>query len=184
MKQIVYTFGRFNPPTKAHGMVIEQIKSLAKDLGCDYHVHPTMTHDKRNPLSYERKLHWMHKAFDFEMRYHTADKIRTLFDLLHSFEKDGYTRVIMIVGSDHVHKFKTILEDYNGTGEFYFPDGCLVICSGERNSDANDMTGVSASRMRAAAHNDDLKTFSLCSPETLSDDDIRMLFEEVKSLNT
>ena len=59
----------------------------------------------------------------------------------------------MVVGSDRVDEFDKLLNNYNGEQArhgFYGFDDIKVISAGDRDPDAEGVTGMSASKMRAA----------------------------------
>ena len=60
----------------------------------------------------------------------------------------------MVVGSDRVQEFANLLDKYNGVEGrhgYYGFDNIEVVSAGERDPDAEGVTGMSASKMRAAA---------------------------------
>ena len=68
----------------------------------------------------------------------------------------------MVVGSDRVREFDTLLKRYNNVksrhGYYYFED-IKVVSAGARDPDAEGAEGMSASKMRAAAAKGDLEAF-------------------------
>jgi hypothetical protein len=71
----------------------------------------------------------------------------------------------MIVGSDRVPEFKKLLNAYNGK-EYKF-DNITIISAGERDPDADDVSGMSASKMRALAVDNQDAAFMRGAPSTL-----------------
>ena len=71
-------------------------------------------------------------------------------------EQEGRTKVIMIAGDDRVMEFQKLLNQYNGKPtkagnvEYTF-DSIHVVSAGQRDPDADDVTGVSASKARELA---------------------------------
>jgi hypothetical protein len=90
---------------------------------------------------------------------------RNVIQILQSLEKEGYTDVTMIVGSDRVPEFKKLLNAYNGK-EYKF-DNITIISAGERDPDADDVSGMSASKMRALAVDNKDAAFMRGAPSTL-----------------
>jgi hypothetical protein len=76
----------------------------------------------------------------------------------------------MVVGSDRVNEFSALTNKYNGVksrhGMYNFEDGINVVSAGERDPDADDVSGMSASKMRAAAADNDYPTFSKGLPSS------------------
>ena len=49
--KMVYTFGRMNPPTIGHGVVMKKIQKMAK--GNDHRIYVSQSQDsKKNPLDF------------------------------------------------------------------------------------------------------------------------------------
>lgn len=161
-KEITFTFGRFNPPQIGH---LKLLDATSKVSG-KYAVYASHTTDaKKNPLPYDVKIKWMRKMFPRHARSILIDTtIKTALDALVKFYDQGYTKVNMVVGSDRVAEFDTLFSKYNGVkmrnGFYNFEGGVNVISAGERDPDADDVTGMSASKMRAAASSNDFQIFS------------------------
>jgi len=172
-KTLVFTFGRFNPPTTGHQKLLDKVASIA---GRDtYRVYVSQSEDpKKNPLSYEDKIKFLRKMFPKYARSIILNKsIRNALEVATSAYDEGFTRLVMVVGSDRIPEFQKILtkyEDVKGTHGYYkFPDGISIVSAGERDPDAEGVEGMSASKMRAAASAGDLKTFSKGLPSGFSD---------------
>ena len=68
----------------------------------------------------------------------------------------------MVVGSDRIREFDTLLKKYNsvkGRHGFYKFNNIEIVSAGERDADADDVSGMSASKMRAFADKGDLDSF-------------------------
>lgn len=163
-KEVVFTFGRFNPPTNGHEKLINKVASLAK--GNNYRVYASQSQDpKKNPLDFSTKVKVMRKMFPKHGRAIMADKgIRNALDILVKLYDQGFTKVTMVVGSDRVNEFSALTNKYNGVkarhGMYNFEDGINVVSAGERDPDSDDVSGMSASKMRAAAASNDFSSFS------------------------
>jgi hypothetical protein len=88
-----------------------------------------------------------------------------------------YGNIIMIAGSDRVREFQTLADKYNGKDYNY--KSIKLISSGERDPDAEGVTGMSASKMREMAKRNDYRSFKQGVPN-LSDSDSKQLFDAVK----
>jgi hypothetical protein len=173
-REVVFTFGRFNPPTIGHGKLIAKVATLA--TGNNYHIYASQSNDpKKNPLEYKEKLAVMRKMFPkFGRNIIDDKKAKTALHIASSLYDQGYTQVTMVVGSDRISEFKTLLNKYNNVsgkhGYYDFPDGILVVSAGDRDPDSDDVDGMSASKMRAAAIQGDFKSFSNGIPKEYGDD--------------
>lgn len=154
---VVFTFGRFNPPTTGHEKLIEKLASVAKKEGADFMVFPSHSqNDKKDPLDHKTKVGFMKKMFPKYSRNIISNKnAKTAFLIAPMLYDMGYKRCIMVVGGDRVTEFETTLNKYNGKkgshGFYDFKDGIEVVSAGERDPDAEGVAGMSASKMRAAA---------------------------------
>tara|TARA_Y100000389_G_scaffold180516_1_gene195384 strand:- start:616 stop:2574 length:1959 start_codon:yes stop_codon:yes gene_type:complete len=160
----VFTFGRFNPPTTGHEKLMDAVAGQAKkNVGAPYYVFASHSENpKKDPLPYVKKVAYMKKMFPKHARKIIVDKARNVFEIAVSLHNKGHKSVIMVVGSDRVQEFDTLLNKYNGveSGHGYYGfDNIEVVSAGERDPDAEGVTGMSASKMRAAASSDDFNSF-------------------------
>ena len=165
VKEITITFGRFNPPTTGHGILLDKVASVGGKNA--YRIYASHSNDtKKNPLKYDEKIKFLRKMFPKYARNIIADEnAKTIFNILTIIHKEGFTKLNLVVGSDRVDEFKTLLNRYAGTtlkdGTTYdFKDGLDVISAGERDADSDGADGMSASKMRAAVVANKFKEFS------------------------
>ena len=181
---VIFTFGRFNPPTVGHEKLITAVQSVAKSKGGDFFVYPSHSQDpKKNPLSQPQKIKYMKKMFPKYKRNIIASTGKTALAIASELYSKGYTNLVMVVGSDRVQVFQRILDRYNGEDKahgFYDYDKIEVVSAGERDPDAEGVEGMSASKMRAAAVAGDFKSFRMGTPKTLSDADTKKLFNDIR----
>jgi len=159
-KSVAFTFGRFNPPTIGHEKLINKVKSVSAN---DYKIYLSRSEDpKKNPLSARQKLTYMKKMFPSHARNIEINPTNMVLDLATDLHKKGYTDITMVVGSDRVREFEGILKKYNDVKSrhgYYNFDNINVVSAGERDPDAEGASGMSASKMRAAAAKGDLQSF-------------------------
>ena len=173
VKPVVFTFGRFNPPTTGHLKLLDKVAAVAK--GNDYRIYASQSSDKKkNPLQYKEKVQFMRKMFPKHGRNIVINtKVKTALDIASELYDEGYNKLIMVVGGDRVASFQKLLDQYNDVksrhGYYNFIEGIQVVSAGERDPDAEGVTGMSASKMRAAAMDGDFKSFQLGLPKGYSD---------------
>ena len=187
---VVFTFGRFNPPTTGHEKLIEKLASVAKKEGADFMVFPSHSqNDKKDPLDHKTKVSFMKKMFPKYSRNIISNRnAKTAFMIAPMLYDMGYKRCIMVVGGDRVTEFKTTLNKYNGKkgshGFYDFKGGIEVVSAGERDPDAEGVTGMSASKMRAAAAANDYDSFKNGLPSAFEKSNGKKLFNTLrKSMN-
>ena len=153
-----FTFGRFNPPTTGHEKLVKKLQSVGK--GTDVLLFSSHSNDKRkNPLSHKDKVKYLRKFFG---RIVVDANVRTVFEICNYLQQKKYTKVNMVVGSDRVKEFEALLTKYNGVkarhGYYKFKE-INIISAGERDPDADDVSGMSASKMREFAEKGDFEGF-------------------------
>jgi predicted kinase len=181
-KKAVITFGRFNPPTVGHGKLITALKK-ASSGGYTPLVYMSHSQDpKKNPLDYNTKQKWMNKFFGKKVTV-VKSNARQIFQIVTELYSNGYTDLRMVVGSDRVREFDTLIRKYNGSkGKhgFYNFDNIQIISAGERDPDSDDLvSGMSASKMRAAAEEGDYDSFKLGVASKFMTDQ-QLLYKEVR----
>jgi hypothetical protein len=179
----VFTFGRFNPPTTGHEKLLDKLKAeTGKNPGAPYYVFASHSENvKKDPLPYTKKVAYMKKMFPKHARNIVVDKARNVFEVAVSLYNKGHKSIVMVVGSDRVDEFDKLLNTYNGTDArhgYYGFDNIEVVSAGERDPDAEGVTGMSASKMRAAAGADDFDSFKQGLPTTFKNG--MSLFKDVR----
>lgn len=188
LKTAVFSFGRFNPPTIGHELLINKLVKVASRNRADAFIFPSGSQDaKKNPLDYNEKIKYMKKMFKPKGQNifkYSSQKPTTAMHVLSLLHDEGYEHVIMVVGSDRVGQFKKLLPQYNGVeGKahgFYDFKKIDIESAGERDPDADDATGMSASKLRALAVDSDFDGFKNGLPNTLSDKDKRSLYQAIR----
>ena len=179
----VFTFGRFNPPTTGHEKLLDAVAGQAKkNPGAPYYVFASHSENaKKDPLPYAKKVAYMKKMFPKHSRNIVVDKARNVFEIAVSLYNKGHKSIVMVVGSDRVAEFEGLLNKYNGVESshgYYGFDNIEVVSAGERDPDAEGVTGMSASKMRAAASANDFDQFKLGAPSTFKQ--AMSLFKDVR----
>ena len=173
--QVVVSFGRMNPMTNGHEKLADKIKAEAKKRNADAKLYLShSTNPKKDPLDFKTKVKFAKKAFGPMVQNSVA---RTIIEV--AKELSGkYDDLIVVVGSDRIPEFKTLLNKYNGK-DFTFKT-IEVVSAGERDPDAEGVSGMSGSKMRGFVTSDDFNSFKQGVPSKLSDSDAKALFDAVK----
>ena len=176
---LTIAFGRFNPPTTGHEKLLDTVASSSDDD--DYMIVPSRSQDqKKNPLDADTKVSVMQKMFPKHKNKIVNDaNNRTIFDVLKKAHTDGYANVRIVGGGDRVKEFDKLANDYNG--KLYQFDNLEVMSAGDRDPDSDDVTGMSASKQRKAAAENDIKTFMKGVPKSLSQKDAEQLFKKIRT---
>ncbi len=159
----VISFGRMNPITVGH----EKLANAVIRTGVKNNATPLifLSHSqdaKKNPLSYEKKVKFAKTAFGTKLIQKST--ARTIIDVAKELQ-DKFKNLIVVAGSDRVEEFNTLLNKYNGKDYTY--NSIKVVSAGERDPDADDVSGMSASKMRALAKDGDMESFKKGLPTKL-----------------
>ena len=174
---LVFAFGRFNPPTIGHAKLMSKVITEARSNRANHVVYASASTDSRkNPLDVNTKVRFMKKMFPQNNIKAAGGNQRTFMEIL-KFMDRMYGNIIMIAGSDRVREFQTLADKYNGKDYNY--KSIKLVSSGERDPDAEGVTGMSASKMREMAKRNDYRSFKQGVPN-LSDTDSKQLFDAVK----
>ena len=182
-KTVFFSFGRMNPPTIGHEKLLDKLASTAGRN--PYRMYLSQSQDpKKNPLAYKDKVKAARKMFPRHARnIMMTNNVKTVFDIAVKLYAEGFRKVVMVVGSDRIREFDVLLNKYNGEkarhGFYNFAD-IKVVSAGNRDPDADGAEGMSASKMRAAASDNDFTTFAQGLPKAFSNSDSKALFNSVR----
>ena len=183
-RSVYFTFGRMNPPTIGHEKLLN---SLASKAGRNpYRVYLSQSQDKsKNPLKYMDKIKIARKMFPKHARQILINKkVKSAMDVAVVLYNEGFKQLVMVVGSDRIREFDILLKKYNGSKArhgFYNFEKITVISAGERDPDAEGVSGMSASKMRAAAKANDFTSFGQGLPRAISNSDAKKLFNSIRT---
>ena len=175
---LTVAFGRFNPPTIGHQQLMDVAANAASgDEDGQYLIFPSRSQDKKkNPLDPDTKIDYMQRFYPNHAGNIINDpNTKTIFDVLKMAHNDGYAGVRIVGGADRVKEFEKLSNNYNG--QLYQFDNIEVISAGERDPDAKGVEGMSASRMRLAAAENDFKTFRSGLPPGVKRSEAKELFD-------
>jgi len=175
--KLIFAFGRFNPPTTGHAKLMKEVITQARKNNANHIVYASASTDRRsNPLDVNTKVKFMKKMFPQNNIKAAGRTERTFMEVLKFYNK-MYGEIIMIAGSDRVREFQALANKYNGKDYNY--KSIKLVSSGERDPDAEGVSGMSASKMREMAKNNDYRNFK-SGVTGLSDSETRELFNAVK----
>ena len=177
---ISVTFGRFNPPTVGHEKLLNKVAQQAKSTGGEYRIYPSRSEDpKKNPLDAGTKIGFMKQAYpDHANAIQNNEDMRTIFDVLTTLDGEGYSSVNLVVGGDRVSEFNSLAQKYNG--DIYTFDEINVVSAGARDPDGEGVEGMSASKLRKAAAEDDFDSFRKGMTKSLGKDGTEKLYTTLR----
>jgi hypothetical protein len=176
----VFAFGRFQPPTVGHEILISQVKKAAQQHNAPYAIFVSKTvgitskPKLRNPLSIEQKFPYVQAAFPGTNFVACSEDMKTVIDIAKHINQK-YKNIIMVAGEDRLEGdkgFHTILNQQNGID--YNFDSIEFIPVG-RDPDAE-----SGTKVREAAASDNWERFRQGIPSTINDKQAHQLMDELK----
>ena len=175
---ITLVFGRFNPPTVGHLKLLDAAEQASGDG--ELRIYPSRSFDpKKNPLDPDQKTNMMKKVFpDHAENIVNDESVKTIFDALELANNEGFSDVKIVVGSDRVGEFDNLAQKYNG--QLYDFENIETISAGERDEDAEGVSGMSASKMRKAAVDNDFELFRTGVPDVVDDKTAKQIMMTVR----
>ena len=175
---LTIAFGRFNPPTTGHEKLLDTV-SKSSDDG-DYVIVPSRSQDpKKNPLDTDTKVSIMRQMFpQHSERIVNDPQNRTIFDVLKKAHMDGYANVRIVGGADRQKEFDKLVNNYNG--KMYQFDNVEVRSAGDRDPDSDDVEGMSASKQRKAAVENNFDAFYKGIPSSMSKKAAKEMFNNIR----
>jgi predicted ABC-type ATPase len=179
----VLAFGRMNPITSGHEKLVNKVKDISTKVGGSHHIVLSHSQDsKKNPLSATQKVKHAKRAFpgtNFSASSKESPNFLTQAADLH---KKGVTHLHVVGGSDRVKEFHDTLHRYNGThkGALFNFKKITVHSAGERDPDAEGVSGMSASKMRDHASNGKFDEFKKGAPSSMSHEHVKHMYNDVR----
>jgi len=174
-KTAVFAYGRFNPPTIAHNMLIDKVIETARQHNGDYFIIPShsVKPPEKNPLTAAEKIQILKFMVPDSSQIGTFGQ--TYITALQKLEQMGYNNIIQIAGSDRIPEFTFFVNKYNGkpdkSGQPPFNFSVFeFVSAGERDPDSEGMSGMSASKLRKLAVDGDLESFKQGMAESVPDE--------------
>ena len=163
MSTAVFAFGRMNPPTIGHQKLVEKTRLVASQTAGDPFLYLSHSTGKpNNPLSYTEKAKLCTEAFGEIVKW---SKAKHVIDIAQELQAEGYTNLVMVCGSDRIVEFRDLLNKYNDNQ--YFFENITVTSAGGRNPISEGVEGMSASKLRQYAIDENLEAFASGLPPLL-----------------
>jgi len=164
-KHVTFCFGRFNPPTLGHKQVF---KTMAAQGG-DVKIFTTLTQDsKKNPLDYATKIDFIKKIHtDYAENVVQDTSLNTITKVAEYLNDQGYTHATFVGGDDRKNLYDQLVA-YNGKEEGkkgplenkYKFETLEFVSAGAREDGAEGVEGISGTKAREDAANNDIKKFT------------------------
>lgn len=172
---MVFTFGRMNPPTKGHELLVSKVVETAKSISGDHVVYLSQTHKSpTDPLDWNFKRRVCENAFR-GVNISQDTTIRNPYIALESLAKE-YDNVVMVVGSDQADEFTKRFTQYADKWGIQFN----VISAGQRIVESEGVAGMSATKLRQYAAENNKEKFLLGLPTSLSESIKELVYSKVR----
>lgn len=173
---VVFTFGRFNPPTVGHEKLVNKVLAVAQGTNADHVIFLSQTQKpKKDPLFWSDKLNLFHQMFP-EANVSTNREVKNPYGALMTLG-EKYDNVIMVTGADRVDTFRTGMAPYL---DEYGIKNFEVVSAGVRDPDATGVEGVSASKARALAVEGDFKAFAQTMPDSINNATKKIVYNKIR----
>ena len=172
MTHAVLAFGRMNPPTTGHEKFIKKTHDVAKKVGGKAHVVASHSEgSSKNPIPQKKKLEYIKKVAHKDV--HVSGSSKEHPTILHQASKlhaAGHKHLHVVAAGEREKEFHDKLHQYNGKsgkhGHYHFKS-ITVHSAGKRDPDSHGTEGISGTKMREHAHNNDHKSFKAGLPKAL-----------------
>lgn len=177
-KVVYFTFGKMNPPTLAHGKLLEKVQNISEKK--PYRIYLSQSQDsEKNPLEYTSKVKYVRKMFPKHARRISLNKnVRNANEAMVALYNEGYNKVVMVVGEERVREYDILLNKYNGVKGrhgFYNFESINVVSSGISDPDGNNTKEI----LEHVKTNDFTQYSQKLSLE-LSNKESRRMFNEIR----
>ena len=163
-KHVTFCFGRFNPPTLGHKEVFKKMSAQ----GGDMKIFTTQSQDsKKNPFDYSTKIDFIRKIHsDYAENVIEDTNLNTITKVAEYLNDQNYTHATFVGGDDRKNLYDSLVA-YNGKTEGkkgpleikYKFETLEFVSAGAREDGADGVEGISGTKAREDAANNDIKKF-------------------------
>jgi len=153
---VVFSFGRFNPPTRGHAENFQFLQKFGKKNKMDPIIYTSSTqNEKKNPLNFNDKTMYLELGAPKGVKVSKDSSLKNAFQILEDLIKNKkYQRIAFVVGADRINDFNSMKKYAKKWGEEQgFDVEFQVVESGKRTP------GVSGTAMRNFAKDNDFESF-------------------------
>jgi DNA-binding LacI/PurR family transcriptional regulator len=183
-ERAVFIFGRMNPPTLGHELLIAKADEIGRKEHRDSYVILSKTQDsKKNPIPYNDKLKALNAALP-RINFIDNDSIKTIFDAVQFLIDNGYRDLVLVCGSDRASEYEALFSKYINNPD---PEKRLnltsfktAVAGANRDPDSDDASGISATKARNLAKAGKYDDFKKVLPTRMPDSEAEVLFNDIR----
>lgn len=173
-------YGRFNPPTLGHRVMINEMISFARENGGVPYIVTTHTRNlTKNPLAQNNKMTLLRQMYPGIKVLGTSKERPTPHSIVKLLE-NNHNNFTFVVGSNRFNGFTRMFSNPN----YSHVD---VVSGGNRNANSNNVNGISATKVREAARRGNKKLVRNYVNESITENQINKLIKiitgEINRLN-
>ena len=179
-KALVLSFSRNNPISLGHQKLFQAVKKIGQQKNATVKCYMSQTHNnKKDPIPHEQKVSLAKRLMpDLASQFVIDKSVKSVIDVLKA-NSNKEVDLYFVAGSDRVPEYTTLLNKYNGKDYTY--KSIEVVSAGERDPDAEGVTGISGTKMREFAVNGDFKSFKNGAPVGANEKVIKEMFDAVRN---
>ena len=182
-KAIVVAFGRFQPPTSGHQLLINTVEQYGAKHGIDHAMFSSRSHDsEKNPLTTSKKFYWLKRFFP-KANFINDKKILNPVNMLEYLASIGYTDVVMMGGEDRAVMytgFKRLIKSTKNKNGLALNSINFVQAGVRRDPNAKGVEGMSGTKLREAVRQNKKSLFVKGLPSTASKVDRESFFADFR----
>ena len=183
----IFVFGRMNPPTAGHELVINHAEEIASKENRELFVFVSKSEDNnKNPLSPSEKLELLDFVFP-NVQFINEAWVKNPFDAGYWLRDHGFKDVKLVAGSDRKKDYEEKFKKYNDHEKedlaFGFKRFKVESVGGERDPDSDDTSGISASKARKLADEGNIEGFMQVLPSDVPQDIGQKLFDKIRHVH-
>lgn len=182
----IFVFGRMNPPTAGHELLINHAVEIGEAEHREVFVFLSHKQDKKSdPLTHEQKLSVIEPLFK-NVKFVTDKMANTPFNAAYWLRDHGFKDVKMVAGSDRVPEFKARFKPYlkhkDPSLSFRFKRFKMEPVGAVRDPDKDDLSGISASKARSLAIRGNMEGFAQILPADTPTDVVEKVYNQIRSV--
>jgi citrate lyase synthetase len=186
-KKAIFVFGRMNPPTAGHEMLINHASAVAEREGRELFVFVSRkTDNNKNPLSFDDKSQLLDFVFP-DIRIVDDEMANTPFNAAYWLRDHGFKDVKIVAGSDRKPEFEARFEPYLDHADedksFNFTKFKVEVVGAERDPDGAGSSGISASKARDLADDGEMAGFMQILPADTPKDIAENLYNKIREVH-
>lgn len=157
-RSVVFTFGRFNPPTLGHELLVKVVRKVAKQKRADHIVFVSSVEDsKKNPLDINKKLQYLSLMFPNTKFVPVKNEAEALSAI------GKYKHITLVTSSDRADYFKKSCKQITD-----------IVISSPKDPDLDD-------KVRQFASKGNFLSFKNALPTSTRDLDSKRLMNDIRS---